>query len=317
MFLLLLLVCPVTPTTPVPPCFTVPLEDSQELNLTNKISGCAKLEWGPFHGRRRLWLSHNGIEALSPRARLGPGLELLDLAYNQLRELPRGFFANATALQTLRLEGNPLPAVPAAAFQPSVTSLSVSCRCDVVGTVLVPCARSAILCRCFTSPHHPWNVTEFHSRHCGVSAGLVGGLAAAGTVGAVLVAVGTAVVCWRRRRAGVAVAGAGWGKQDPSAAPRQPRYISRDGGVGTADGTDGTDGTDAADVPDYENVFVSPGAAPATTQGWAPGWQEQRYSPQVPADEDYFLEGEADARDQPIYANTLGPSEDIYIVPGQ
>ncbi|XP_064031328.1 leucine-rich repeat-containing protein 25-like [Pogoniulus pusillus] len=70
--------------------------------------------------------------------------------------------------------------------------------------------------------------------------------------------------------------------------------------------------TDVVTAPDYENVFVSPCSAPAA-RGWSPGWQEERYSPQVPVDDDYFLESEGD---QPIYANTQSPSEDnLYIVP--
>lgn len=32
-------------------------------------------------------------------------------------------------------------------------------------------------------------------------------------------------------------------------------------------------------------------------------------------DEDYFLESAADPGDQPIYANTLGLTEDVYIIP--
>ncbi|XP_050177208.1 leucine-rich repeat-containing protein 25-like [Myiozetetes cayanensis] len=306
LLLLLLLLCPVTPTTPRSPCLAVPTGDSQDLDLSNKTHGCAELDLGPFRQKRRLWLSHNGIEALSPSSQLGPQLEELDLGYNRLRELPEGLFAHATALRTLRLEGNPLPAVPPAAFQPSLSSLSVSCRCDVVGTVLAPCARTAARCRCLMSRHEFLNVTEFYDRECGASAGLVGGLAGAGAAVATLVAVGAALVCYRRRRAGAAVAGAGWGKQDPGAGTRQPRYISRDTGSGT---------NEVTDAPDYENVFVSPGTAPATAQGWAPAWQEQRYQPQVPEDENYFLEREADPGDQPIYANTLGPSEDVYIIP--
>lgn len=39
-------------------------------------------------------------------------------------------------------------------------------------------------------------------------------------------------------------------------------------------------------------------------------------SPQAPADDDYFLESEAVAGGQPIYANTPSPDEDsVYIVP--
>ncbi|XP_051625244.1 leucine-rich repeat-containing protein 25 [Manacus candei] len=313
LLLLLLLLPPVTPTSPTVPvslCFGALGGDAQDLDLSNKTRGCAELDLGPFYQKRWLRLSHNGIEALSPSSRLGPRLKELDLSYNRLRELPEGLFTQAEALSTLRLEGNPLSAVPPDAFHPALTSLSVSCRCDVVGTVLAPCAHPATRwCRCFTSPQEPLNVTEFHGRECGGGAGLVGGVAGAVAAVAGLVAVGAALVCYRRSRAGAAVAGAGWGKQDPGAGVRQPQYVSRDDGIGT------NEVAEVADVPDYENVFVSPGTAPATKQGRAPGWKEQRYSPQVPEDENYFLESEADPGDQPIYANTLGPTEDVYIIP--
>ncbi|XP_030822667.1 leucine-rich repeat-containing protein 25 [Camarhynchus parvulus] len=303
--LLLLLLLPVTPILLVSPCFPLMLDISPELDLSNRSSGCAELDWSPFQGHRRLLLRHNGIEALSASARLGPRLEELDLAENRLRELPRGFFSNATALRSLRLEGNPLAAVPPAAFQPSLRSLSVSCRCDVLGTVLEPCARGGIRCQCLTSRGHPFNVTEFHGRECGPGAGPVAALVA-GLVAAVaaLVAALVAAVWYRRRRAGAAVGGGGRGKQDRAGSLRQPRYISRD--TASADVTDG---------PDYENVFVSPRTAPAA--GLALAWQEPRYSPQVPLHEDYFLESAADPGDQPIYANTLGPTEDIYLTPDQ
>ncbi|KAM4884190.1 leucine-rich repeat-containing protein 25-like [Sylvia borin] len=321
LLLLLLLVCHATPATPatpaatVSPCSALLPNSPEELDLSNRSRGCAQLDWRPFQRHRQLKLRHNGIEALSPSSRLGPLMEELDLAENRLRELPRGFFANATALRSLRLEGNPLPAVPAAAFQPSLSSLAVSCRCDVLATVVTPCSRPGMRCQCYTSHQHPHNVTEFHGRECGPSAGLVAG-AVAGAVAAVavLVAAGVVAVWNRRRRAGAAVGGVGRGKQDPAGNLRQPRYISRDTGTATADVTDVADVTD---TPDYENVFVSPGTAPAAPQGWAQGWQEQRYSPHVLVDEDYFLESAADPGDQPIYANTAGLTEDVYIVPDQ
>ncbi|XP_066061835.1 leucine-rich repeat-containing protein 25 isoform X2 [Chamaea fasciata] len=315
LLLLLPLLPPASPATPAAtasPCSALLPATPEELDLSNRSRGCAELDWSPFHRHRQLKLRHNGIEVLSPGSRLGPQMEELDLADNRLRELHDGFFTNATALRTLRLEGNPLPAVPAAAFQPSLSSLSVSCRCDVLGTVLAPCARPGIRCECYKSHQRPQNVTEFYGRECGPGAGLVAG-AVAGAVAAVaaLVAAGAAVVWYRRRRAGAAVGGVGRGKQDPAGNLRQPRYISRDAGTATADVADVTD------APDYENVFVSRGTAPAAPQGWAQGWREQRYSPQVPVDEDYFLESTADPGDQPIYANTLGLTEDVYIIPDQ
>lgn len=272
--LLLLLLLPVTPVTSVAtasPCSALlPGTSSDELDLSNRSRGCAELDWGPFQRHRRLVLKHNGIEALSPWSRLGPGTEELDLAGNRLRALPEGFFSNATALRSLSLEGNPLPAVPRSAFQPSLRSLAVSCRCDIVGTVLAPCARPGLRCLCLTSRGHRSNVTEFHGRECGPGAGLVAAVAAVAAVVAV-VAVGAAVGWYRRRRrAGAAV---GRGKQNPAGNLRQPRYVSRDSGLGTAHVAHVAD---VADVPDYENVFVSPGTAPAAGRGWAPGWPEQR-----------------------------------------
>lgn len=273
MLMLLLMMMMLRPVTPMPtattvsPCSALLPDPSEELDLTNRSRGCAELDWSRFHWQRRLLLRHNGIESLSPSARLGPKTEELDLAENRLRELPRGFFKNATALHTLRLEGNPLPAVPPEAFQPTLSSLSVSCRCDLLGTVLEPCGRAGIRCLCLTSRRDSFNVTEFHGRECGPRVGLVAGLAGAAAAALVLGAMGAAGVWYRRRKAGAAVGTGGRGKQDPAGNLRQPRYISRDAGTGTADGID---------VPDYENIFVSAGTAPGAAQRWEQGWQEQR-----------------------------------------
>ncbi|CAM9728772.1 unnamed protein product [Bubo scandiacus] len=334
--LMLLLLLLLRPAAPSPPCFDMPVGAPAELDLANSSHQCAELDWGPFQQQSRLWLSRNGIAALSPSSRVGPGLEELDLSWNllrelppaflsqarglrhlqlqhnRLRELPAAFFTNATALQSLRLEGNPLPAVPPTAFQASLRLLAVPCRCDVVGSVLAPCACSqpgcsGPQCSCLTAHHDSFNVTDFHTRECHGNVGLVAGVAA-GVAASVAALLGvTAVVCYRRRKAAAGVGGTGSGKWESAAAHGQPRYISRAGEVGA---------TNAA--PDYENVFVSPCTAPAATRGWMPGWPEERFSPQVPVDDDYFLESEAAPGDQPIYANTQSPSEDnVYVIPNQ
>ncbi|XP_068276893.1 leucine-rich repeat-containing protein 25 [Nyctibius grandis] len=331
--LMLLLLLLLRPTSPCP---TVPPAAPSDLDLTNRSRGCAELDWGPFEQQSRLWLSRNGIDALSPSSRVGPTLEELDLSHNGLRELPAaflsrarglrhlrlqhnrlralpdGFFANASALQSLRLEGNPLPAVPPSAFQPALRLLALPCRCDAVGTVLAPCACAGPgcpECLCITSRDEPFNVTDFHGRECRGSVGLVAGVAGAvGSVAVLVVAVVVAAVWYRRRKAAAVAADGVWGKWESAAAHGQSRYISRTAEVGTGDA--------AAAAPDYENVFVSPHGAAATAQGWTPGWQEEQHSPQVPVDDDYFLESEASPGDQPIYANTQGPGEDnIYIIP--
>ncbi|GAB0200613.1 leucine-rich repeat-containing protein 25 [Grus japonensis] len=335
--LLLLLLLHLVP--PSSPCFTVLPDASTNLNLTNRNQPCAELDWGLFQRQSQLWLSRNRIEALSPSSRLEPRLEELDLSYNRLRdlpaaflsraqglrhlqlqhnmlrELPDGFFANATALETLQLDGNPLRAVPPTAFQASLRLLAVPCRCDVVGSVLAPCACSwpnctVPQCRCITSQHNSFNVTDFHAQECRHGVALVAGSVGAAGAVAVLMVVIAVVVC-RQRKASAAAVGAGWSKREPTAAHGQPRYISRTTEIGTGDAA-------AATTPDYENVFMSPCAATATAQGWTPGWQEEQHSPQVPVDDDYFLESEADPGDQPIYANTQSLGEDnIYIIPNQ
>ncbi|KAM6041729.1 LOW QUALITY PROTEIN: leucine-rich repeat-containing protein 25 [Chlamydotis macqueenii] len=336
--LLLLLLRPAAPS---PPCFAVPTGAPTELDLANSSRRCPELDWGPFQLQRRLLLSHNGIEGLSPAARAGPALEELDfhnrlrelpaaflsqarglrrlrLQHNRLRTLPAGFFADATALQSLHLEGNPLSAVPPSAFQPHLLHLDVPCRCDAVGSVLAPCACSrpnctAPRCRCLDSHEDFVNVTDFHARHCWGGVGLVAGSAVAAVAVAVLLVV-VAAVCYRRRKMATGTAGAGWGKWEPAAAYGQPRYISPTE-IGAADAAAAATATAA---PDYENVFVSPGTATAAARGWTPQWQEKRYSPPGAADADYFLESEADAAEQPIYANTQTlAQDDIYIVPNQ
>ncbi|KAM9265455.1 leucine-rich repeat-containing protein 25 [Morus bassanus] len=334
LMLLLLLLHPAAPSSP---CFAVPTSDPTSLDLTNRSHQCPELDWGPFQQQRQLYLSRNGIEALSPSSRVGPRLKELDLSYNrlrelpaaflsqarglqrlqlqhnQLRELPADFFANATALQSLWLDGNPLPAVPPTAFQASLSFLAVPCRCDVVGSVLAPCTCSqpnctVPRCHCLMSHDNVLNATDFHARECWRNVGLIAGLAGAASVVAVLLVV-TAVVCYRRRKVAATAASVGWDKRESTTAHGQPRYISRDTEIGT---------TDAATMLDYENIFVTPCTTQAATQGWTPGWQEKRYSPQVPVDDDYFLESEDASRDQPIYANMQNHGQDsIYIIPGQ
>ncbi|XP_065604746.1 leucine-rich repeat-containing protein 25 [Cyrtonyx montezumae] len=124
-------------------------------------------------------------------------------------------------------------------------------------------------------------------------------------VAAAAAAAAAAVVVWRCRR----TAGhAGWGKREPPTAHGQPRYVSREAeSAPTAAGL--------CPAPDYENVFVGSHAAPGTTplQDGARRWQQKGYSPQAPPDDPYFLE--SDAGDQPIYANTGTPGEDIYVTP--
>lgn len=292
----LMLLLLLRPTAPSSPCFTVTPSASANLRLSNSTHGCAELDWGPFQQQSQLWLSHNGIETLSPSSRVAPGLKELDLSYNRLRELPaaflsqaRGlqhlqlqhnrlqelpasFFANATALQNLSLQGNPLSAVPPTAFQASLRFLAVQCRCDVVGSILASCSCSlpnctAPQCRCVTPHDDFFNATDFHTWECQGSVGLVAGLAGAASGVAVLLVV-AAVVCYRRRKATSAAASVGWGKRESTAAHGQPRYISRAADIST---------TDASAAPDYENVFVSPCTAPAAVRGWTPGWQEERY----------------------------------------
>lgn len=272
--LLLLLLCLAAPSSP---CFTLEPNAPADLNLSNRSRHCAELDWGIFRGQTRLRLRHDGIETLAPSSRVEPVLEELDLSYNRLRELPAGFFANATALRRLQLEGNPLTAVPRSAFQPSLRHLVVPCRCDVVGSVLAPCTCAqpgcaVPWCQCFASHHGPFNVTDFHSQQCRGSAGLVAGLTAAAGVVVVLLLV-AAVVYHRRRKAG----SVGWGERKPATAQGQPHYISRASEIGAAGAGGGAAGAGGGAAPDYENVFVSPCSAPAAARGWTPSWQEQQY----------------------------------------
>ncbi|XP_025894591.1 chondroadherin-like protein [Nothoprocta perdicaria] len=141
-------------------CFNLPLGDAADLDLTNRTSSCAELDWTPFASRHTVRLAHNGIAALAAAARAGEALELLDLSHNglqrlpaaflsraprlqqlflqhnALRELPRGFFAGAPALRTLRLDGNPLHALPA--LPARLQRLRLPCRCALLHACTVP-----------------------------------------------------------------------------------------------------------------------------------------------------------------------------------
>ncbi|XP_074933507.1 LOW QUALITY PROTEIN: leucine-rich repeat-containing protein 25 [Phalacrocorax aristotelis] len=299
------------PASPSSPCFAMLKNTPTNLNLTNRSHQCRELDWDLFQEQSHVQLSRNCTEALSPSFRVTPGLKELDLSHNQLLELPADFFANATALQTLCLESSPLSAVPPATFQASLRFLAVPCRHNIVSSTLAPCTCSPPSCTvpqclCHMS-HDGLNATNFHDPELRQNVRLI-----AGSVGAA--AWGRAAGGHRRGSLPVEESGyrccqRGWNKREPTAAQGQPRYISRDTEIGT---------TDATTSLDYENIFVSPTAARAATQGWTPGWQEKQYSPQVPVDDNYFLESEPVSGDQPIYANVQNHSEDnIYIVPGQ
>nr|XP_047933811.1 leucine-rich repeat-containing protein 25-like isoform X2 [Anser cygnoides] len=324
--LLLLLLLPAAASAS---CFSS--VSATEEDFSNRTAQCRELDWGIFGQQRRLLLAHNGIGAVSPTSRVGSALEELDLSHNELQrlpdafleraqglrrlllghnrlqELPDGFFARTAALQSLELQDNPLPAVPASAFHPNLSRLAVPCRCDVVGSVLGACADNRT-CLC-GAPDGTFNVSGFHERECRGGSGVVAAAGGAAAAVAVLVAVAVGgVACHRRRKA----AAAGWGKRESAGAHGQPRYVSHGAESGPAAASAAVG---ASVAPDYENVFISPcvvpGMAPAHSR--TPEWQRAQYSPQVPEDDTYFME--SDAGEQPIYANTGTPGEEVYVVP--
>ncbi|KAM9174587.1 uncharacterized protein V3H86_013018 [Mergus octosetaceus] len=303
-------------------------------------TGCSELDWsifvaaapaapGPQRHRRRaprrpaweptleeLDLSHNELQRL-PDAFLkrAQSLRRLLLGHNRLRELPDGFFAATAALQSLELQDNPLPAVPTSAFHPSLSLLAVPCRCNVVGSVLTACARAANLTCLCDAPDGTFDVSSFHQRACLGGSEAVAAAVGATTAVAVLVAVAVGVAVCRRRRK--AAAAAGWGKRESAGAHGQPRYISHGAESGPTAAATTTAAAGASVAPEYENVFISPcvGTGTAPAHGGMLGWQRAQYSPQVPADDTYFME--SDAGEQPIYANTGPPSEEVYVVPDE
>ncbi|XP_032059814.1 leucine-rich repeat-containing protein 25-like [Aythya fuligula] len=332
---LLLLLLLLLPAATSASCFS-PASATQE-DFSNSTTGCGELDWSIFGQQRRLLLAHNGIGSVSPTSRVEATLEELDLSHNalqrlpgtflqraqslrrlllghnRLQELPDGFFASAAALQSLELQDNPLPAVPSSAFHPSLSLLTVPCRCDAVHSVLTACARAANLSCLCTAPDGTFNVSGFYERECpGGSEVVAAAVGATAAVVAVLVAVAVGVAVCRRRRK--AAATAGWGKQESAVAHGQPRYISHGGESGPT-ATTATAATGVSVAPEYENVFISPcvGTGTAPAHGGTPGWQQAQYSPQVPADDTYFME--SDAGEHPIYANTGPPNEEVYVVP--
>ncbi|XP_068517742.1 leucine-rich repeat-containing protein 25-like [Anas acuta] len=173
-----------------------------------------------------------------------------------------------------------------------------------------PAPRAANLSCLCAAPNGTFNVSNFHERQCPggpkVVAAAVGATAAA--VVAVLGAVAVGVTVRRRRRkAATTTAAAGWGKRESAGTHGQPRYISHGAESGPTAATAAT-APGASVAPEYENVFISPcvGTGTAPAHGGTPGWQQAQYSPQVPADDTYFME--SDAGEQPIYANTGPPA---------
>lgn len=283
-------------------CFSAEL--AKQENLSNSTPGCAELDWSIFGQQRRLLLAHNGIGAVRPTSQVDPTLEELDLSHNALRRLPDAFlqrarslrrlllghnqlqglpdvfFASTAALQSLELQDNPLPAVPSSVFHPSLSLLTVPCRCDAVRSVLDACARAANLSCLCAAPNGTFNVSNFHERQCPggpkVVAAAVGATAA---VVAVLVAVAVGVAVRRRRRKAATTTTAGWGKRESAGAHGQPRYISHGAESGPTAATAAAAAPGANVAPEYENVFISPcvGTGTAPAHGGTPGWQQAQY----------------------------------------
>ncbi|XP_019465641.1 leucine-rich repeat-containing protein 25 [Meleagris gallopavo] len=182
------------------------------------------------------------------------------------------------------------------------------CSCDAVGKAPDSCPSADCLC---AMDHQPVNASDFHARECQGNVGMVAVAVDAVVVGVgvgvglVVVGVVVGVVVWRCRRT---TGTTGWGKREPPAAHGQPRYVSRE-----AESSPAAVGVCLA--PDYENVFVGSymASSAAPVQDGEHGCQQGGYSPQAPPDDLYFME--SDAGEQPIYANTGTPREDIYVSP--
>nr|XP_028569611.1 uncharacterized protein LOC114588463 [Podarcis muralis] len=283
-----------------------------------------------------LALAGCGIPEIPDDATLGPRVEELDLSGNDLRSLPDGFlsraakvrklrlsnislqeiapqfFANASGLQELWLEKNPLRWVPTGAFHGCLEKLAVDCQCPVSESVLSYCQNcsSDTDCQCFTSESRARNVSDFHAQQC---QGMPGSLYAAIVVPIVAVVLLAGLAYFLIRRKGAAAIS--HNKRDSSASEGvhgQPRYISHAGPQG-----EGSHGCHA----NYENIDHGAGARQGKRRASKPS--TSRMSPGAP-------DPDVPQDDQPVYANTQdlyynysgGPpsgntEEDIYIVPDQ
>ncbi|XP_053147721.1 uncharacterized protein LOC128343164 [Hemicordylus capensis] len=275
---------------------------------------------------RVLDLSGNQLSTLPPAfLAQAQGLRELYLQDNRLQSLPRDFFVNATQLKVLALQGNRLTGVPGSVFTPSLETLTLSCSCDVLGTLPDECRETgppncSISVFCSNANKEVFNMTAFYTQNCGHKPTY---LYAAVIVPIVVVLVAAGVACFlvhRRKKAAIHQEKRPSNTSEGAHGP--PRYISRSLG-------DPSRETDHDTIANYENVFIEP---PHRARGRPEGRPSSRKPsksrmPPAPTQE----AEDAPPGDQPIYANAVdlyynynlpggtpepgALAEDIYIMP--
>ncbi|XP_069820613.1 leucine-rich repeat-containing protein 25-like isoform X2 [Dendropsophus ebraccatus] len=302
-------------------CTTVQLKNKNIIKIeTSKKSNYGKLTV--------LDISNNNLTDI-PEDFLSTAVALKEvhLEYNRIEHLPKMFLLNSTRLENLTLEGNSISEIPRSVFHETLINLTVECRCDLVGNIMMHInvnatkyARVAANSLCIKST--VWkSLKDFYEENCDnqylalyiALPILMVGL----TVGSV------ALYMWKRKRTSSLE---NKGAADKSPAHGQPRYMSRN-----------MESTESTFSPghrqDYENVFVGHvGTSEAKPHGYLENDHERGpYRSKHVAEEDIYLESDINDGEQPIYTNTQGvyynysepnhmkncnkEDDDVYILP--
>lgn len=309
---------------------------------------CELLQWSNFTSCKTVILNNNSIEKINPASPY-TSLQILDLSYNRLKELPEHFLSDATAikeinlgnnileqlpenflsnssnLQVLKLEGNLLSKIPSSVFHSSLLNLSVDCKCDVANSImqhlnnsLTDHSKLSVTC---TSSHASSleKLGDFLEKNC-VSHGYLILYIVLPILALCLIVAGVILYLWKKKNS------VDFGsKTDTEASPSngQPRYTTRNTNVMGSTSNQGP-------RQDYENVFI--GHLQTKTKPY--DYSKEQKKTEAPSkqtmEEDPYLESDVCEGNQPIYSNTQGvyynygnhgdiginkEDDDVYILP--
>ncbi|XP_078524354.1 leucine-rich repeat-containing protein 25 isoform X2 [Lissotriton helveticus] len=335
-------------------CFT-DIVCVEKLNLNNMAKNCPILDWSEFYrcvNISELIISSNNITQIEGYHKTNlKRLSHLDLSFNKLKHLPKGFlfqakeltklnlmnnylldlpedFFNAsTKLQILHLEGNPISSVPSTIIKTNLVNLTVDCRCDVTKSVVGLFSRScqsATFNECkkgsfYCKSTNEWlDINIFYTENCYSSRLLAAYIFIPLVIVGIIAVVVLIVVVRKKRKLSTFEA-----KSDLNASPAQaqPRYTSRNLEYLPKEGSSNSKAPGKA----YENVFIGQLHPPPTGQYECLD-RSQQDTRSHSVEEDYYMQCDTNEGNHPIYGNTEQmyynysgpqnqPDDDVYILP--
>lgn len=327
----------------------------EELKLNNMGKNCRSLNWTEFDtcvNTSELILSNNNITQIEgyPKTNIKK-LSHLDLSFNKLKHLPKGFlfqakelmklnlmnnylldlpedFFNAsTKLKILHLEGNPISSVPNSIIKTNLANLTVDCRCDVTKSIVELFSRScqnATFNECnkgkfYCKSTNDWlDINIFYTENCHSQRFLAAYISIPLVLVGIIAVVVIIVVVRKKRKLTTFE-----DKSDINAsqAQTQPRYTSRN--VESLP-KEGLSNFKTPSKP-YENVFIGQLHPPPAGQYECLD-RSQRDTRSHIAEEEYYMQCDTSEGNQPIYGNTEQmyynyagpqnqPDDDVYIMP--